>query len=86
MGGIMEVLTASKTAVVLRVPVCDINRVIDECILPEESFGNRNGRHVATVGRSLIALYFESARRLTSEERLWTMRHAGPRPARRQQH
>jgi hypothetical protein len=40
---------------------CDINRVIDESILPEEFFSVRNGRHVVAAGCPLIAFYFESA-------------------------
>jgi len=76
---ITELLTASEAAVVSQVSVRDINRDIDENILPEEFFSIRNGRHVAAAGCSLIAFYFESARRLTSEERLWAIRHAGPR-------
>jgi uncharacterized protein (DUF433 family) len=79
MFGISELLTASEAAVVSQVSVRDINRVIDESILPQEFFSVRNGRHVVAVGCSLIAFYFESAKRLTSEERLWAIRHAGPR-------
>jgi uncharacterized protein (DUF433 family) len=79
MAAITELLTASEAAVVSRVSVRDINRVIDESILPEEFFNVRNGRHVAAVGCSLIAFYFESAKRLTSDERLWAIRKAGPR-------
>jgi len=79
MPGISELLTASEAAVVSQVSVRDINRVIDESILPQEFFSVRNGRHVVAVGCSLIAFYFESAKRLTSEERLWAIRHAGPR-------
>src|ERR1700730_14908368 len=75
----IELLTASEAAVVSQVSVRDINRVIDESILPEEFFSVRNGRHVVAAGCSLIAFYFESAKRLTSEERLWAIRHAGPR-------
>jgi uncharacterized protein (DUF433 family) len=79
MTGITELLTASEAAVVSQVSLRDINRVIDESILPEEFFSVRNGRHVVAAGCPLIAFYFESARRLTSDERLWAIRHAGPR-------
>jgi uncharacterized protein (DUF433 family) len=79
MAAITELLTATEAAVVSQVSVRDINRVIDESILPEEFFSVRNGRHVVAAGCSLIAFYFESARRLTSEQRLWAIRHAGPR-------
>jgi uncharacterized protein (DUF433 family) len=79
MAGIMDLLTASEAAVVSQVSVRDINRVIDESILPEGFFSVRNGRHIVAAGCSLIAFYFESARRLTSDERLWAIRNAGPR-------
>jgi uncharacterized protein (DUF433 family) len=76
---ISELLTASEAAVVSNVSVRDINRVIDESILPKELVSVRNGRHVLAAGCPLIAFYFESAGRLTSDERLWTIRHAGAR-------
>jgi len=79
MAEITELLTAPEAAVVSRVSVRDVHRVIDENILPQEFFSVRNGRHVVAAGCSLIAFYFESAGRLTSEERLWTIRSAGPR-------
>jgi hypothetical protein len=49
-----------------QVSVRDINRFIDESILPEEFFSVRNGRHVVAAGCvaagcPLIAFYFESA-------------------------
>jgi uncharacterized protein (DUF433 family) len=59
--------------------VRDINRVIDEGILPDEFFSVGNGRHVVAAGCPLITFYFESAKRLTSDERLWAIRIAGPR-------
>ena len=49
-----------------QVSLRDINRVIDESILPEEFFSVRNGRHVVAAGCPLIAFYFESARWLTA--------------------
>jgi uncharacterized protein (DUF433 family) len=79
MVGMTHLLTASEAAVVSQVTVRDINRVIDESILPAEFFSIRNGRQVVASGCPLIAFYFESAKRLTSDERLWTIRNAGPR-------
>jgi hypothetical protein len=73
----MELLTASEAAVVSRVSVRDINRVIDESILPADFISVEHGRHVA-AGCSLIAFYFESAKQLTSEQRLWAIGVAGP--------
>ena len=74
-----ELLTASEAAVVSRVSVRDVNRVIDESILPADFVSIEGGRHVLAAGCSLIAFYFESAKHLTSEQRLWAIGIAGPR-------
>ena len=79
MSNVSELLTAAEAAVVARVSVRDVNRVIDESILPDDFVSLRGGRQVAAVGCPLIAFYFESAKRLTSEERLWAIRTAAPR-------
>jgi uncharacterized protein (DUF433 family) len=75
----LELLTASEAAVVSSVSVRDVNRVIDESILPAEFISLEDGRHVVATGCSLIAFYFESAKQLTSEQRLWAIGIAGPR-------
>jgi uncharacterized protein (DUF433 family) len=74
-----ELLTASEAAVVAAVSVRDVHRLIDESILPPSFFGAGTGRHILTVACSLIAFYFESAKRLTAEERLWAINKAEPR-------
>jgi uncharacterized protein (DUF433 family) len=74
-----ELLTASEAAVVSSVSVRDINRVIDERILPANFISIEHGRQVFAAGCSLIAFYFESAKQLTSEQRLWAIGVAGPR-------
>lgn len=74
-----ELLTASEAAVVSAVSVRDIHRVIDERILPDMFVSGGTGRHVLAAACSLIAFYFESAKRLTSEQRLRAIRNAGPR-------
>src|SRR4051812_16329094 len=79
MAGITELLTASEAAVVSNVSVRDVNRVIDESILPDGFIKLGNGRHVLVAGCPLIAFYFESARYLTSEQRLWAIENAAPR-------
>ena len=79
MTGISELLTASEAAVVSSVSVRDVNRVIDESILPDDFIRVGDGRHVRAAGCSLIAFYFESAKQLTSEQRLWAINCAGPR-------
>jgi uncharacterized protein (DUF433 family) len=79
MAGNTELLTASEAAVVAAVSVRDVHRLIDESILPASFFGGGTGRHVLAVACSLIAFYFESAKRLTAEERLWAIKSAEPR-------
>jgi uncharacterized protein (DUF433 family) len=77
--GNTELLTASEAAAVAAVSVRDVHRLIDESILPASFFGGGTGRHVLAVACSLIAFYFESAKRLTAEERLWAIKSAEPR-------
>jgi uncharacterized protein (DUF433 family) len=72
-------LTPSEAAVVAAVSVRDIHRVIDESILPGFFVDGGKGRHVLTAACSLIAFYFESAKQLTAQERLWAIESAGPR-------
>ncbi len=74
-----DMLKTTEAAVVSRVALRDVNRVIDEGILPEDFFTLDDGRHVLASACTLISFYFESAKRLTSEERLFTIREAGPR-------
>jgi uncharacterized protein (DUF433 family) len=74
-----ELLTASEAAVVAAVSVRDIHRLIDESILPDSFVGEGKGRHILAAACSLIAFYFESAKRLTAEERLWAIKNAEPR-------
>ncbi len=75
----MEMLKTTEAAVVSRVALRDVNRAIDEGILPEGFFTVDNGRHVLPAACTLIAFYFASARHLTSEERLYTIKAAEPR-------
>lgn len=79
MPAVSEMLKASEAAVVARVSLRDVNRVIDEHILPDTFVSLDNGRHVLAGACSFIAFYFESAKRLTSEERLFAIKTAGPR-------
>lgn len=74
-----DMLKPSEAAVVARVALRDVNRVIDEHILPEGFFSLDDGRRVAATACTLIAFYFDSAKRLTSEERLFAIREAGSR-------
>jgi uncharacterized protein (DUF433 family) len=75
----MEMLRPAEAAVVARVGLRDVNRVIDEGILPEGFFSLDDGRHIMVAACALISFYFESARYLTSEERLVIIKEAGSR-------
>jgi uncharacterized protein (DUF433 family) len=79
MGSATDMLKLTEAAVVARVALRDVNRVIDERILPEGFFSLEDGRRVAATACTLIAFYFDSAKRLTSEERLFAIREAGSR-------
>ena len=72
-----ELLTATEAAVVSRVSLRDINRVIDEQLLPIDFLCPDRGRVVLACGCPLISFYFESAKRLTADERLFAMEHVG---------
>jgi len=74
-----EHLTATEAAVVAHVSVRDVNRAIDENILPSGFFRAGVERAVLAAGCPLIAFYFESAERLTSRERLWAIERASSR-------
>lgn len=74
-----DMLKATEAAAVAGVALRDVNRVIDEGILPKEFFTLDNGRQVLAAACTLISFYFESAKRLTSEERLLAIKKVGPR-------
>ena len=74
-----EMLKTTEAAVVSRVALRDVNRVIDEGILPKGFFSHDDGRCVLAAGCALIYFYFDSARSLTSEERLFAIHVVEPR-------
>lgn len=74
-----EMLKTTEAAVVSRVALRDVNRAIDEGILPGEFITNDDGRYVVAAACTLISFYFESASALTSEERLFAIRVTVPR-------
>jgi uncharacterized protein (DUF433 family) len=74
-----EMLKTTEAAVVSRVALRDVNRVIDEGILPTGFFGHDDGRYVLASACTLIYFYFDSARSLTSEERQFAIHVAEPR-------
>jgi hypothetical protein len=74
-----NLLRPTEAAVVSRVALRDVNRVVDGRILPDDFFTTDGGRHVVAAGCVLISFYFASARHLTSEERLFAIGEAGSR-------
>jgi uncharacterized protein (DUF433 family) len=64
-----ELLTTSEAAVVAGVDVRDINRLIDENILPDELYSNENTRRVRAGACALVRFYYDSAELLTASER-----------------
>jgi uncharacterized protein (DUF433 family) len=79
MGSATDMLKPTEAAVVARVALRDVNRAIDERILPEAFLSLDDGRRIAATACALISFYFDSAERLTSEERLFAIREAGSR-------
>lgn len=65
----IELLTPPEAAVVASVTVRDINRVIDERILPERFYTLEGGRRLHVTACPLVGFYFHAAKALTSEER-----------------
>jgi uncharacterized protein (DUF433 family) len=65
----IELLTLPEAAVVASVTVRDINRVIDEKILPERFYTLEGGRRLYATACPLVGFYFHTAKALTSEER-----------------
>jgi uncharacterized protein (DUF433 family) len=82
MGFATDMLKPAEAAVVACVALRDVNRAIDEHILPDTFFSLVDGRQVSVIACTLISFYFDSAKRLTSEERLFTIREAGSRLSR----
>jgi uncharacterized protein (DUF433 family) len=64
-------LTPTQAAVVARVSVRNVNRSIDEKILPKDLFevGRDGARRLSANACIFVSFYFEAANRLTLEER-----------------
>jgi len=74
-----DLLTPAEAAVVASVTVRDINRVIDEKILPDGFYTVEGGRRVRLAACPMVGFYFRAARALTSEERLLVIRRYSER-------
>lgn len=79
MAATADMLRPTEAAVVARVALRDVNRAIDERILPDDFFTLDDGRHVLAVACTLISFYFASAKQLTPEERLFAIKETGSR-------
>jgi uncharacterized protein (DUF433 family) len=74
-----EFLKTTEAAVVAGVALREVNRVIDEGLLPKDFVRTNNGRFVVPAGCMLIAFYFESAGQLTAKERRFVIHTASHR-------
>ena len=62
-------LTPNEAAVVADISVRNVNRAIDEHILPERLFELKGGRWLRTDACAYLRFYYHSAKRLTADER-----------------
>lgn len=76
-----EMLTPTEAAVVSSVEVRDVNRVIDESILPKDFYrvNPDRTRRLFADACTFISFYFHAAKSLTAEERLRAIAAASPR-------
>lgn len=76
-----EMLTPTEAAVVSSVEVRDVNRVIDESILPKDFYrvNPDRTRRLFADACTFISFYFHAAKSLTAEERLRAIAAATPR-------
>lgn len=74
-----ELVTPSEAAVIASVTLRDINRVIDEKLLPDDFYTLEGGRRLNIAACPLIGFYFHAANALTAEEREMLIRHFGER-------
>jgi uncharacterized protein (DUF433 family) len=66
----VDLLTPTEAAVVASVTVREVNRVIDEKILPEGFYSTTEGRRIRLAACPLVGFYFRTAGALTADERL----------------
>lgn len=65
----MDYLTPNEAALVAGITVRDVNRLIDEHILPERFYVFDNGRKLDAAASPFVRFYFEAASVFTSEKR-----------------
>jgi uncharacterized protein (DUF433 family) len=84
MAGAEKLLTVTEAAVVAEVAVRDVNRVIDEHIVPEGFYSLKGGRWLAPEACTFVRFYFATALKLTANERAHVIRAlATAKPRRR---
>ncbi|HEY1630130.1 MAG TPA: DUF433 domain-containing protein [Rhizomicrobium sp.] len=71
----LEMLTPPEAAAVAGVEVRDINRMIDEHVLPESLYSNAANRRVKAGACALVRFYYDSANVLTASERRHVINH-----------
>lgn len=71
-----DLLSATEVAAVSRVGLRNVNRVIDEHILPEAMVSRVNGRWLSSDACMFIAFYYQTASQLTADERKLTISSA----------
>jgi uncharacterized protein (DUF433 family) len=76
MDTLMDNLTTTEAAVAAGVSLPQVNRVIDEKILPDDWYSTSPTRTVRKDACLLISFYFETADWLTASARLQTIRNA----------
>ena len=76
MDTLMENLTTTEAAVAAGVSLPQINRVIDDRILPDDWYSTSPVRSFRTDACLFIAFYYETANLLTASARLQTIRNA----------
>jgi hypothetical protein len=76
MDSLMDKLTTTEAAVAAAVSLPQVNRVIDDKILPDDRYSRSPTRTVRTDACLLISFYFETAELLTAGARLQTIRNA----------
>ncbi len=64
-----ELLTPAEAAVIAAVTVRDINRLIDEKILPDRLYTLDGGRRLHAAACPMAGFYFRAAKELTPDER-----------------
>ena len=76
-----EMLTPTEAALVSSVEVRDVNRVIDESILPKDFYrvNPDRTRRLFADACTFISFYFHTAKSLTAEERLRAIAAASPK-------